>query len=95
MNFVTQRTHVGSDELERLFQGVRVPETGVEDMTAKRDARQQCLVLVDAVDSVQHRLGALNPLLALNRATDLQPADNLSSILHCHLLGETLRTTVP
>jgi len=72
MNFVTQRTHVGSDELERLFQGVRVPETRVQDVAAKLDARQKCRVLVYSIDRVQHRLGALDPLFAFDRSAYLQ-----------------------
>jgi len=41
-------------------------------VAAETDAGQQRRVLVDAVDGVQHRLGALDPLLAFDRAADLQ-----------------------
>jgi len=72
LNVVTQRTHVRPDELERLLQGVRVPETRVQDVAAELDAGQQGLILVDSVDRVEHCLGTLDPLLAFDRPTDLQ-----------------------
>ena len=77
LNLVAQRAHVRPDELERLFQGVGIPETRIQDMAAETNSRQQCRIIVDTVDGVEHRLGALDPLLALDRSADLQLSDNI------------------
>jgi len=69
---VIRRAQVRPDELERLLEGERVPQARVEDVAAEPDARQQRRVRVDPVYGVEHRLSSLDPLLAFDRAADLQ-----------------------
>ena len=66
-----QRAHVRLDELERLFQRVRIAQTRVEDVHAERHVRQEDGVAVDEVDGVEHRLGALDALVLLDGAAHL------------------------
>lgn len=60
--------------LTHLLQCVRVSGAGVEDVDAKRDARQQNVVHVDPVYGEQHGLQPLDPPVLVHTAALLHPS---------------------
>lgn len=69
----------GPDEIERLFQSVRVFGAGVQDVGSQLQSGQDAIAIVDFIQSQQHGLQPLDAPLVVDLAAVLRP---LAFVVH-------------